>query len=190
MQKTLCRLDYFLVTEWVEQADYSSAVFTQTTNTVRLFTVRRRGRERAILATAIQRFGRRSSAPTDNVSRGGLSVRIEPSTGTLGKAVSLPDRGELVWYSHHPDTGAAIEGVRIPRWNELRDQVLTAANTLSFLPYVGWDAIPTENGCTILEGNHSPAFHSLQVHGPLLVDPDIRAFLKEEGVLDGRVRRR
>lgn len=113
-------------------------------------------------------------------------MAIDVATGTLGQGVSYPTAGKLVWQSHHPDTGAPIEGVRIPGWEGVRDGVLRAAKMLSFLPYLGWDVVVTDgnDGFTVVEGNTSLDLDLLQAHRPLLRDPEVRAFYEEEGVID------
>jgi hypothetical protein len=181
LEARLRALDDHVVTEWVEQAPYAREIFPGTTNTMRLLTMRSPG-EDPFIATAVHRFGVPESVPADNWSRGGLSVRIDVATGTLGTGVTRPQNGRLEYHERHPTTGRAIAGVRVPGWSEVRESILDAARRMAFLPYVGWDVLVTEGGHVVIEGNKYTDVNLLQVHGPLQADPRIRAFYAAHGV--------
>lgn len=121
-------LDDYLVTEAVTQAAYARVICAETTNTVRVLTLIDPDTAEPFVACVVHRFGTPTTAPVDGWSRGGLACGCNPATGVIGpgvKSLKLTN-GELRWYSHHPDTGAAIEGVRIPHWDEIRAGLLDA----------------------------------------------------------------
>jgi hypothetical protein len=175
-------LEDYIATTFVSQAAYAAAIAPGSTNTIRLLTIVDADGAPAI-ATAVHRFGTARSWPVDNWTQGGLSVAIDLVTGRLGRGAVYPRTGELAWETHHPETGAAIEGMVVPGWAEVRAGILALAERLPFLPYVGWDVIVTDGGYTVLEGNHYSDVNLLQVHGPLLREPRVREFYRRQGVL-------
>jgi len=73
-------------------------------------------------------------------------------------AAEYPHDGIVDWHESHPETGARIEGTAIPGWAETRDRLLEIAETLSHIPYIGWDLIVTdEGGFQVIEANSYPA---------------------------------
>lgn len=185
VQELVRELDNYLVTETIDQADYAKLICPVTTNTVRVITCVDPDTHAPFVARAVHRFGTHETRPTDNWSRGGLCALVDLQTGTLGPGVkhAKRTRGKLEWRSHHPDTGAAIEGVRIPRWEELCNALLEAVHSAPFLVYVGWDVAVTEDGFFIVEGNKNTDMDLLQVHGGLLKDSKLRRFYEHHRVI-------
>ncbi len=179
------RLNNYLVTETIQQARYAETICPATTNTMRVVTMTDPDTNEPFVARAVHRFGTFETQPTDNWSRGGLCALVNPQTGTLGPGVQHAQRteGKLRWRSHHPDTGEAIEGVRVPRWEELCSALLDAVRSAPFLKYVGWDVAVTDHGFSVVEGNKNTDFDLLQVHGGLLKDPKVRHFYKRHRVI-------
>jgi len=172
------KLNNYLVTETVYQAAYAKTICPATTNTVRVMTFIDPDTNEPFVARAVHRFGTYETRPTDNWSRGGLCAPVDLSTGTLGLGVKHANRtgSKLVWESHHPDTGEAIEGVRIPHWQTICGALLEAVRSTPFLTYVGWDVAVTEDDFFVIEGNKNTDIDLLQVHGGLLKDPRMRRF--------------
>ena len=112
-----------------------------------------------------------------------MCAEIELGTGTLGKAVSYPAEGRLVWHEKHPDTNEDIAGIRIPCWQEVMESVLNVARAFPFIRYAGWDVVVQNDGCTVIEANANSDVNLLQVHRPLLKDPRVRAFYKHHKVI-------
>jgi hypothetical protein len=182
--KFLKTLHKYLVSDLLRQADYSQTIFPDSINTIRLLTLIDPDTNEAFIAAAAHRIGNSKSAPVDNCAMGGLTAVINIKDGVIGKATSTIVSGpELTWFSHHPDTGAAIEGVVIPGWQEIVKKTLALANNLSFLPFIGWDIVAQDDGITVIEGNDGPDIKLHQVHGPLLADPRIKRFFKHHKVL-------
>ncbi len=179
------KLDNYLVTEVVRQAAYAKTICPATTNTVRVITFMEPGTSEPFIARAVHRFGTFETQPTDNWSRGGLCAAVDLRTGVLGPGVKHAKRtqGKLEWQPHHPDTGEAIEGVRIPRWQGICDALLETVRKAPFLTYVGWDVAVTDDGFFVIEGNKNTDVDLLQVHGGLLKDPKVRSFYEHYGVI-------
>lgn len=183
---TLARtLDNYLVTETVAQAAYAQRIFPGSTNSLRVLTLIDPDTGEPFVARAVHRFGGADTVPTDNWSRGGLCASVELTTGTLGPGVKHAKRtgGRLEWQAHHPDTGAAIAGIVVPRWQEITQALTRAVQQLPFLLYVGWDVVVTETGFCVLEGNNNTDLDLLQVHGGLLRDERVRRFYEHNKVV-------
>lgn len=173
----------YLITPFIAQAPYAEAIFPHTANSLRIITMRPPNGE-PFIPVAVHRFGTAASIPTDNSSRGGLVVNLDLETGRLSKAFKFPTPAEksITYLTHHPDTGAAIEGVVVPHWSEVRDTLLEVVKKLPFLNYVGWDVVVTEQGYCVIEGNSGASLY-IQVAYPYLRDARVRDFLKSAGIL-------
>jgi hypothetical protein len=168
--------DGYIVCEFVEQHPYASRIFSKSVNTIRVLTMWDIDEHRPFIAAAVHRFGRNSTAPVDNWTRGGLSCRVDLSTGTLSKGVSYPKESKLIWHEVHPDTKEPLEHVSVPMWEQVKEEVLKMARSVPFLPYLGWDIVVTAQGMKVLEGNNYSDLNLIQVHGPLLNDERVRKF--------------
>lgn len=176
---------YCLATTFIRQADYAKRIFPPVTNTVRLLTVWDTEKNTPFIAAAAHRFGSMRSFPMDNfhAGRGGLSASVGLESGMLGQAVTLTGSGRVCRYDRHPETGERIKGLTVPHWNEIKNAVVAAAFQFAASPYVGWDLVVTEEGCTFLEGNSPPGTAVWQAHAPLLRDPCVKAFFARQGML-------
>ncbi|MEY7851003.1 sugar-transfer associated ATP-grasp domain-containing protein [Natrarchaeobius sp. A-rgal3] len=177
-------LDEYIVCEYVEQGPFAAELYPETPNTVRIVTMYDETAGEPFVAAAIHRMGTGDSGPLDNFSQGGLSAQIDRETGQLSAGAKLPVDGEVGWYARHPDTGTPIADAQIPGWRRIRERVLEIADGCSFVPYVGWDVVVTddEGSFTVLEANSYPGLKSIQVHGPLLTDDRVRRFYERYGV--------
>jgi hypothetical protein len=161
-------------------------LFPQSTNTIRALTLWTPGDELPFLARAVQRVGTRATMPTDNWSGGGVCAPIDLATGRLGKARIHPlaASGSREPFTHHPDSGARIEGGVLPHWDAVRETVLRAATTLPVNRYIGWDVLVDESGApVIIEANGNTGLQMVQVESGLLTDPAIRRFYERCGVV-------
>lgn len=184
LAERLAGLDYFLVSEVIEQGQYAAGIFPHSTNTIRLITMVNPKTAQPFIPTAVQRIGVTKSIPADNWAQGGLCANIDLETGTLGKAGHLSRaKGAMEWLSCHPETGAQIEGVQIPGWQAVKEKMLNIAANLSFLKYIGWDLVVTDKGLRVIEGNSFSGITTLQIHRGLLVDPAAREFFRYHKVV-------
>lgn len=183
--KSLCEsLDDYLVTAFIEQADYAAQIFPHSSNSIRFIAMNDSECE-PLSPIAVHRFGTHNTVPVDNWCRGGLCALIDPQTGRLGPAVANPIRtgGQLEWHSKHPDTDAPIEGVVVPNWPIIQQSVLAAMASVPVLRYVGWDILIANERFWVLEGNADTDIDLLQVHKPLLSIPAAREFYKRHNVI-------
>lgn len=154
--------DGWFLSQAVEQHSELAAIYPETTNTLRLITVRNHLGESEVLFVVL-RLGTAATVPVDNGSRGGLVAKVDLETGILSHATSLWSQDE---YSHHPNSGAPIDGVKLPGWSELLPTMLTLADSLPYLQFVAWDVLLTETGPVVIEANTSSGVNIIQVWGP------------------------
>ncbi|USZ72700.1 sugar-transfer associated ATP-grasp domain-containing protein [Natronosalvus halobius] len=184
LARTLADLQDYLVCEFVEQGEYAAELYPDTTNTIRALTMYDEHAQEAFIPIAVQRIGTSDSAPVDNFSRGGLCAKVDRETGALSAGAQYYHSDSVVWHDTHPETGARIEGTKVPGWDEIRTRLLEIANELSYMPYVGWDIVVTGDGeFKIIEGNSQTGVASLQVHRPLLADERTRRFYRRHDVV-------
>ncbi|MDZ4371444.1 MAG: sugar-transfer associated ATP-grasp domain-containing protein [Phenylobacterium sp.] len=106
------------------------------------------------VVSATLRFASRAEAVVDNMKGGGLIAAVDLETGRLG-----PGRrgygGDSV--THHPVTGASIEGRLVPDWPAIQALARRAHKT-GFAEYalIGWDIAATPAGPVLIEGNAKP----------------------------------
>ena len=185
LRSQLAELDAYLVVASVVQADYAARIYSGAVNSLRVLTLQDPAADdQPFVIAAGHRFGALGTGATDNIARGGLHARVDLDTGTLGPASKAPERagGKLIWHASHPNTGARIEGVRVPGFDLVQERLLSAAQQFPYLRYVGWDVVVTPRGFWVLEGNAVPALTG-QVFGPFLRDPRVRDVYKRYGVL-------
>jgi hypothetical protein len=171
-------LNNFIVTEFIKPGFFSESLNKDTVNTMRIITLMDPKTNKPFIARAVQRIGVKTSAPMDNFTKGGLSAPIDLETGILGDATSHPLNSSHTRYSSHPDTGFKFEGKVIPKWNDIKSEILNGVGKLPMLKCVGWDFLLSDKGLVAIEGNHHPDPDVLQGHEPLLTDERIKAFYK------------
>lgn len=178
IKKELEKRSNFILEVYVKQAKYSSDIFPDATNTIRMITLKKEDGS-IILLKAMHRFGTKTSIPTDNASRGGISCDIEKETGTLRKCKTKWNRE---WLTHHPDTNAEITGTKVPNWNELVNKIIGCHEKLDFLTYVAWDILVTnDNDYIILEANASSGSYISQLEEGIKKNPEFYKFYKKIG---------
>ena len=178
----LTKRNNYFICAYVQQHPYAANIFPDVVNAIRILTMWDHEKKDPFIAAAAHRIGRVHTIPVDNWSKGGLYSSIDLKTGVLGKGALYNGGNEVCWCVTHPDTDSPIEGVIVPRWQEVKTKLLEIARYLPYLPYVGWDVVLTEESFTILEGNPWPGLN-LQIHSPLLLNPRIRAFYKRYNMI-------
>lgn len=175
----------FLITGFVEQAEYACSLYPRTSNSLRLLTIWDIDANEPFVAAAAHRIGTSRSFPVDNWKEGlgGLSAEVNLGGGTLGAGATVEDGNRVVWYAHHPETGSPVRGVVVPRWDVIVNRICEGARHLSFIPLIGWDILLTDTDFCVLETNGLPGLHLHQVHRPLLADPRVRRFYRTYGLV-------
>ena len=85
---------------------------------------------------------------------GNLTANASIETGLLAAAGRRRDDGTGIEpVTHHPVTGAALEGAALPDWEALRGLALRCARHFGLLRTVGWDIALTPKGPVVVEGN-------------------------------------
>ncbi|MHB1225418.1 MAG: sugar-transfer associated ATP-grasp domain-containing protein [Gemmatimonadaceae bacterium] len=102
-------------------------------------------------------------APTDHMRLGGLAAPIDLATGRLGPAIRKSETSFVETCSHHPDTGALIEGFQLPDWPAVIGLAVRAHEALEQLVCIGWDIAILADGPIIIEGNDNPGHASFQL---------------------------
>lgn len=169
--------EYFLSTR-ISQAKYLDNIYDKTSNTIRLITVRDKS-NKVIPLIAVQRLGTKETIPVDNGSRGGIVSFIDMETGTLSKAKSLHNKKS---YKNHPDSDSPIEGVVIPNWKEIKNEMVSVAEKLPQFKFIAWDILPTDNGIFVLEANNSSGVNIIQVFGGQR-NKELGKFYKEQKII-------
>jgi hypothetical protein len=121
--------------------------------TVRIVTMRNEQGEPEIVSSTF-RCPSDPQAHVDNMKAGGLISSVALDSGRLGVACLGYGGGD---HSHHPRTGAAIEGRELPDWQAARELVVRAhAQGFSEYVLIGWDVALTPDGPVLIEGNGKP----------------------------------
>lgn len=178
MIRTLEESDGWFLSSTVEQHPDLAAIYDQTTNTIRLITVRTAEGDAKIMF-AVLRMGTSATIPVDNGSRGGLVARIDLDSGVLSEARTLWSRDV---FTEHPDSGAPIEGALVPQWDEVKRQILTAVDAVPYLQFIAWDILVSEDGPCVIEANTSSGVNIIQVWGPQR-DGELGDFYRMHGVI-------
>ena len=172
-----------IVTAFVSQADYAAAINPASLNTIRVLTLRPEAGEDAFVAAAVHRFGGAGTGVVDNFSAGGLVAEVDVDSGRMSAAAVIGPGNVLTFRPDHPDTGAEIEGITIPHWEEAKELVVRICADLPQLDYVGWDVAITADGPVIIEGNSHPSLRFFQIFRSLTDDPRIAAFMAKRSIV-------
>jgi hypothetical protein len=92
-------------------------------------------------------------SPVDNMAAGNLAAPIEQRTGVIsgpGVYSDIRKSDETT----HPVTGTPIVGFQVPFWAECLDLARSAALHDMRNRSIGWDIVITEQGPSLIEGNH------------------------------------
>lgn len=105
---------------------------------------------------------------TDNWSlglSGNLVAPVDMEDGTLGTArTSRSKTWPLMFATEtHPDTGARIEGYRLPYWKEAKELAIRAQQIFRQVPTLGWDIAITDTGPILVETNWNYAVELIEV---------------------------
>jgi hypothetical protein len=165
-----------LAVERLKQSDWATSLNPRSTNSMRILTMVDPDTGEGFIARAVQRIGVEGTGMLDNFSRGGLTVPVDIERGVLLKGATFWPHEELRRHSVHPDHGRQLEGLEIPHWAELRQQLERIASLFPMMPYLGWDIIHMEDGFAAIEANINSDTNVFQLHGPLLADPRIKRF--------------
>ncbi len=153
----------WIITETIEQHNYSKKIYDKTYNTIRLITMRDIDTNEFKVFFAVHRIGTSDTIPVDNGSRGGLVSNIDLETGVLSEAKSLHN---LNVYETHPNSENKIKGVKVPNWEVIKEQMLILSNKLPYMYFIAWDIIIKPDGeISVIEANTSSGVNIIQLWG-------------------------
>jgi len=106
---------------------------------------------RGVPVMAMVRLPTQESRGRANLHQGAIAAGVDLLTGTTSGGMCHDQA-----VSHHPDTGASIQGLQIPMWDRLLEAAMRLAQGLE-LNYVGVDfVLDATIGPVVLEANARP----------------------------------
>ncbi len=131
-------------------------------------------------AMAMLRLPTRTSGGRANLHQGGIGAGIDLASGVTHHAVR-----HNRFIDHHPDTGRAVVGLRVPYWDEVMSLSRRVAEAVG-LGYIGVDiVIDAAGGPMLLEANARPGL-AIQIANGRGLLPRLEAI---DELLDRRPRR-
>lgn len=156
---TSLREDNVLIEECI--IPHPNMVFNNTAvNTIRTHTIY--GKDgKGHVVKAILRAGVGNTA-ADNYALGGSIYEVDVETGIIisyGKSKA----GDV--HLKHPGTNTIMLGYQIPRWEEVIDISIRAAEHIPQVGIIGWDVAIMNDGVQLIEGNHNPDYELFEFLG-------------------------
>ena len=136
----------------IKQTAQISAFNPSSVNTVRFMTALYPDNKARLIATFIK-IGRDGKC-VDNAGGGGnVDACIKMETGKLKFVIQYDGWEKVKDITHHPDSGALLEGVKIDDWNNIVAQVLHFQECFPYIKVGGWDIAITDEGPVVIEVN-------------------------------------
>lgn len=175
-------LEEYIVTAYVNQHDYSSNICSTSCNSIRMLCAWDYNKKEFFLTRCFHRFGCNGNV-VDNIGSGnGMLVFVDTETGILKStgAMNMNKSGDKPAENMiHPDKNIALTGLQIPNFCEVKNKILEIANTMSYLRYVGFDVVITNDGFKILETNSLSSLCVSQQREGFLKDERLRKIFKK-----------
>ena len=112
----------------------------------------------------------------DNTATGGYYYEVDLKTGVVSSEGISKD-GDLVII--HPKTDIVMLGVKVPRWNEVVEMCVDAAQRMPRVALVGWDVAIGEDHVQLIEGNNSADYIGYEFIGSNGYYEKIKKFLEK-----------
>lgn len=148
-----CHEKCYLMEELIVQENSLNELYPHSINTIRMVTLDGK------LIAAVLRIGRNGSG-IDNIAAGGITAGVDIESRIVMNTGKTYLDEEFV---RHPDTGVAIPGFVIPKWDECVEYVEKAIEMCPGIPCIGWDIAVTKNGPTIVEVNEGTEIEVIEV---------------------------
>lgn len=181
LSELLLSRDNHVANPAVEQSTFSKSFYPDSVNTIRLVTTYDYNISKSIATNALHRFGTSKTGVVDNASSGGLFSEIDISTGIMSEARNYLNEK----FPRHPDTNCEIEGVKIPKWDEIVSECLEVAQLFPFIPYMAWDIVLTNEGISVIEINASTDLLLIQIFRGMR-NSQLGYFLESQGCLKAK----
>ncbi|MCF8365229.1 MAG: hypothetical protein K9H16_05580 [Bacteroidales bacterium] len=156
IHKALSSKDDYILQEGLEQHEELNNIYPQSVNTFRVMTGLKNGK--ATILFAMLRMGQGGNQ-LDNASQMGLVCKINPENGHFDR-LGYTGLGKTL--QKHPDTGFVFDGYIFPHWDEVRNFVITTAQKIDGIGYIGWDIAFTTQGPAVIEINAGAGLEFLQ----------------------------
>ena len=179
--KLISLKDYIFV-QFIHQAKYSSSIFSDTANSIRVATGRWKDGHVSLLY-AFHRFGGKKTGAVDNINSGGVFAYIDEK-GVLSSGRHITNMSDKL--VRHPDTDAQIEGVIIPHWEELVEQLLLAHKHVPYYQFLAWDVVIDENGIPFILEINKGSDLEIQSIKPMR-NETMGRFMREYSLLSPRI---
>jgi len=140
----------YLLEHYFDQHPVISALNPSSVNTLRIMVYRAADDELPHCIGVYLRIGR-SGAVVDNGSVGGIAAKVDLASAKLGAATYAATRAHK--FTHHPDTGAPIEGVEVPLLSDAVALALEALDVFPGINYGVFDVAVGESEPAIIELN-------------------------------------
>ena len=141
----------FLAEELIVQDPRLAKLHPASVNTCRMATMR--FDDETVVFYPRLRVGQHGSV-VDNAGAGGVICSLDPATGRVIAAAD--EHGKQ--YATHPDTGEALIGFVVPRWEEALAFVKKLAQVVPDNRSTAWDIALTEKGWVLVEANRRGQF--------------------------------
>ena len=160
----------YVIQPYVKQHESLSELYPHSVNTFRVTTYLRPDGT-IIVKAVILRFGIDGSK-LDNLSSGGQFIYFDEAGNPSRHAYNLMG---LVQGEKHVNTGFAFADLKVPMFQEIKEQCVTAHQLYPYVRIIGWDVCVDEHGePKLLEWNaDNPGFHPDDaIFGPLWAEGD------------------
>ncbi|MDB3935091.1 hypothetical protein N9383_00045 [Granulosicoccus sp.] len=94
---------------------------------------------------------------------GNLLVAVDLKSHRLKTPFGSDENELVIPVTNHPDSGMTLEGLEFPRWQDMVNTVLAAADAFDEFHSVGWDVALCHDGPCLIEANWNWACNILQV---------------------------
>lgn len=98
----------------------------------------------------------------DNWGAGGVVYKVDVTTGVIDRAGIDKHNNP---YIYHPGSNIKMVGFEIPRFNELKDYIISLAKVFPKAKVVGWDIAITDKGLDFIEMNCPGGHDIMQAFG-------------------------
>ena len=145
--------------------DKIASIMSRGVGTVRIVTCMDNGKGKILFALLKITVGGNAADNFHYGVTGNLLARVDLESGRLyaARGSARKDWPAMDVFTHHPETGAPIEGVTLPEWDGIVHLALTAQESLPLLKSTGWDIACTPDGPVLVEANASYSVDILQV---------------------------
>lgn len=136
----------------IKQTAQFSAFNTSSVNTIRFMTVLYPD-GKARMAGIWMKFGRAGRCVDNAGSGGNIDACVDMTNGEIKYVTEFNGWRNTKVVTHHPDSGALLEGVKIDDWDNIVAQVLHFQECFPYIKAAGWDIAITDEGPVVIEVN-------------------------------------